>query len=359
MRRRDFLFGISASAITAGCASVPQSAAILGSPVPPVLVSRDRIIETIVGLRPYRTGGFRLAAEPFLGKALVHNYGHGGDGVSLSWGCSTIAAEMAYATGQEDIAIIGAGVMGLTTARILAGWGRRVTIYADKQPPDTTSNIAGALILIPDSYRRINPTAETHAQDARVSALSRAGFYPYVDHPSYGVKRVNHHFLGGPDSAEGALPDQTFLGRHDRSKFSAIHVTPSIYLAALMRDLAVAGVTIQQCCFQAAIELADLSEQTIVNCCGLGAGTLFLDEDVFPIRGQLTLLKPQPEIDYAYIASQPGGNLYMFPREDSIVLGGARDRGDYSLEVKEEQVTRMMDGHVAIAKFARGRPAFA
>ena len=45
------------------------------------------VIETITGLRPDRPS-VRLEAEP-LGRGLcVHNYGHGGNGVTLSWGCA-------------------------------------------------------------------------------------------------------------------------------------------------------------------------------------------------------------------------------------------------------------------------------
>jgi D-amino-acid oxidase len=46
-----------------------------------------------VGLRPYRPE-VRLEAEPLDGGVLWHNYGHGGAGVSLAWGC---AAEIAAA----------------------------------------------------------------------------------------------------------------------------------------------------------------------------------------------------------------------------------------------------------------------
>jgi glycine/D-amino acid oxidase-like deaminating enzyme len=56
----------------------------------------------------------------------------------------------------------------------------------------------------------------------------------------------------------------------------------------------------------------------IVNCTGLGAATLFGDQTLYPIKGQLTILLPQPEV--GYIALPP--DLYMFPRSDGIVLGG-------------------------------------
>ena len=54
----------------------------------PVKVARNRIIRTVVGLRPYRKEGFVVEAERMGSKLLVHNYGHGGAGVTLSWGTS-------------------------------------------------------------------------------------------------------------------------------------------------------------------------------------------------------------------------------------------------------------------------------
>ena len=46
-----------------------------------------KIIEDIVGLRPGRTE-VRLEKEQIFGKTIIHNYGHGGSGVTLSWGCA-------------------------------------------------------------------------------------------------------------------------------------------------------------------------------------------------------------------------------------------------------------------------------
>ncbi|MCH9728550.1 MAG: FAD-binding oxidoreductase [Actinomycetia bacterium] len=46
-----------------------------------------------VGLRPFRTAGVRVEAQP--GTRIVHNYGHGGAGVTLSWGCAGQVADIA------------------------------------------------------------------------------------------------------------------------------------------------------------------------------------------------------------------------------------------------------------------------
>lgn len=52
------------------------------------------VLEHRAALRPVRTPGVRLEAEPTAGGLLVHNYGHGGSGVTLSWGCAEEATEL-------------------------------------------------------------------------------------------------------------------------------------------------------------------------------------------------------------------------------------------------------------------------
>tara|TARA_B110000438_G_scaffold303164_1_gene363468 strand:+ start:511 stop:1452 length:942 start_codon:yes stop_codon:yes gene_type:complete len=52
------------------------------------------IIEDMVGLRPGRSE-VRLEKELVFGRPLIHNYGHGGSGVTLSWGCADDVVELA------------------------------------------------------------------------------------------------------------------------------------------------------------------------------------------------------------------------------------------------------------------------
>ena len=142
-------------------------------------------------------------------------------------------------------------------------------------------------------------------------------------------------------------------------KFRTIMVDPELYLTALMRDLSEMGARFWTLKFTALGDLARLPHPALVNCSGLGAGPLFGDENIVPVRGQLTLLKPQPEIDYSYISRQPGGVLYMFPRRGNIVLGGTHEHGNDNLLPMPEETERQLRGHAELMANFSGIPNIA
>ena len=60
-----------------------------------------------------------MRAEGLGDKTLVHNYGHGGAGITLSWGSSHLATTLGLGRHRGAVAVLGAGIMGLTTARLV------------------------------------------------------------------------------------------------------------------------------------------------------------------------------------------------------------------------------------------------
>ena len=80
-----------ASRLSPATATADRPALVL----PTVRASWDRVIRTTVGLRPYRPAGFVLRATKLDDTLLLHNYGHGGTGHSLSWGCAAVVADLA------------------------------------------------------------------------------------------------------------------------------------------------------------------------------------------------------------------------------------------------------------------------
>ena len=162
--RRTFVAG--STALLSGCATVggrPRSFSHC-TPLAPVNVDASRIIRTVAGLRPYRRSGFVVRAEALGTKRLVHNYGHGGAGITMSWGSSKLATELGLPGHSGPVAVLGAGVMGLSTARLVQEAGFPVTLYAAALPPDTTSNIAGGQFHPFGLFKQDSVTPEWKAQ---------------------------------------------------------------------------------------------------------------------------------------------------------------------------------------------------
>lgn len=367
INRRDFLRG---AAVTGAALIAARSALAFDTKrhFAPVNVARNRIIREVVGLRPYRPSGFVVDAQRFGSKLLVHNYGHGGGGMSLSWGTASLAVDMArdFLIAHKQprpahFAVLGCGVSGLSTARLLQrrfqnGPGT-VTIYAKDLPPDTTSNIAGAHWSPTTVFETSTP--KFNEQFRLASRISNRAFQLLVG-PEYGIRWIDtfelirneaslgRELAGGNDlypQFEIHRDPENYFGAPFVRQYSTMLIEPSIYLSALLRDFYIAGGRVVVKEFRSRQELARLREPVIFNCTGLGSRVLFDDEELTPVRGQLEILLPQPEIDYCYLG--PG---YMFPRHDGIILGGTWDHDNWSLTPDPEQATGILETHMQIMK---------
>jgi len=324
----------------------------------PVRVSEDRVIRTVVGLRPFRRSGFLVRADTQDDKLLIHNYGHGGGGVSLSWGTAELAAELAMASAQRQAAVVGCGVIGLSTARLLQDHGFAVTIYARDLPPNTTSNIAGAQWFPVTVVDADQATAAFEAQFVRASRFANRYFQTMVG-ARYGISWRENYSISTQTNVPSSggswewshlhdllirtdlSPDESPFPSFRVSHFLSMHIEPSIYLPAVLQDFRIAGGRVVVREFPDAHSIIGLAEPVIVNCTGLAAGKLFGDPDVIPIKGQLTVLAPQPEVDYITVGP---GDLYMMPRQDGIILGGTHERGEWSLEPNAAETARILRG---------------
>ncbi len=90
-----------------------------------------------------------------------------------------------------------------------------------------------------------------------------------------------------------------------------------------------------------------MPEGLVFNCTGLGARDLFGDTGMVPVRGQLAILLPQPEIRHAYT----GRVGYMFPRPDGILLGGTYERGEWDATPQADDIAGIVAAH---ARFNAG-----
>ena len=366
--RRAFLRSAAAlgvAGLAAGCerhriaSSPPLVPTLSGRPLAPVLVAPEREIRTTVGLRPFRPSGFVVRAEKFDDTLVVHNYGHGGGGITLSWGTARLAVDLAAQGYSGAVAVLGCGAVGLATARLLQEAGLPVTIYAEKLPPQTTSNMAGGQwfpFLVSDYGKRTGTFLEQFLQAARFAYIR----YQTMIGPRFGVRWIRNYFLQHqafqeesllglqsplsslmPELRELSPREHPFQGYEHVRQFDTMLIEPPVYLAAMLDEFHLAGGKLVVRKMQAINDITALSEKLVFNCTGLGAKALFNDDELTPVKGQLTVLLPQPEVDYTVLPE----DLYMFPRSDGILLGGTHESGVWSLEPNLEAKQRILEGH--------------
>jgi glycine/D-amino acid oxidase-like deaminating enzyme len=356
--RRRFLTGAGAAAVLGaleGCRFVRGT-----RDAPPRLrlsrlqASVDRITRITVCTRPFRAEGPRLDVEKIGTKTVVHNYGHGGSGWSLSWGSGAIATANAMATGERDIAVIGCGALGLTTALQLQRAGARVTIYAKDLPPNVRSSFATGLYT-PDSRICLEKHAtpafkQTWEQMARQSFQTYQSFLGLSGTP---VEFVDSYFVSDdapsqrrsptPDSrpafaelGQELIPDlfprivdfepgSHSLGSRYLHRFTQLMFNLTAYTRTLMADFAANGGKIEITEFRTPAEFARLKERTLVNATGYGARALFGDQSIVPVRGQLARTMPEGDVGYGLFYK----NVGFVPRRDGLVFQVAGENDYY------------------------------
>jgi len=347
--RRGFAAAGSA-ALVSGCATVGTRPRADCTPLVPVNVDASRVIRTVVGLRPYREAGFVVRGEALGDKTLVHNYGHGGAGITLSWGSSRLATNLGLPGNSGPVAVIGSGALGLTTARLVQEAGFPVTIYAKALPPHTTSNIAGGQIEAAYLYKDEAVTPAWRVQLLAAMDYSWRRWQIMVG-DEYGIRWLpTYEEIDElkPSPMDPYYPATKRLSRAEHPfpldnivRYETMYVETGHFLRQTMRDIQIAGGAFNVREFATPQDIAALPEKLVFNCTGLGSRDLFGDQDLHPLRGQLAILLPQPEIRYAL----SGGPGYMFPRADGIILGGTAERDVFDPNPDPAAIARLIARH--------------
>jgi glycine/D-amino acid oxidase-like deaminating enzyme len=295
--------------------------------------------------RPFRAEGPRLDVEQFGSQTVVHNYGHGGSGWSLSWGSSTIAVGNALATGQRRIGVIGCGALGLTSAILAQRAGAAVTIYAKELPPETRSTLATGSFT-PDSRICLADQA-TPVFKQRWQQMARTSFKAYTNLlglPGNPVEWVDTYMLTDvphgqsqqqvsastiqfaeleadliPDlltRADDLAPDAHPFAPPYARRTSELMFNLTAYQRLLMDEFLLNGGKIEIIELHSPQDFALLPPKVLINATGYGARALLKDQSVVPVRGQLARLIPQPEVHYAFLYD----HVYFLPRRDGFVV---------------------------------------
>ena len=319
-------------AMTRAAAAQTASVPLMDRPpaLVPIRAHPDRIYDIKCCLRPFRTKGFNLSVEQIGDATVIHNYGHYGSGWCLSWGSADMQVQKAMSLSPKKIAVVGSGIIGLTSALVALRAGAQVTIYARELLPRTRSYRAngvwgvGTVALASDAPPNLGDTWE------KMARTSFKYMRPYVGMAGKPIDWVDHYTLSDTpfDAPPPPLPPMAngeerpvFYDMGDRIRdldsipqvltpdanpFPVPYATRatkmfwnfSEYGYLLNREFFDRGGKIVIRDFHSPSELAHLPEKVIINCPGFAARDWWKDKAMIPVRGQTEWLIPQPEVQY-------------------------------------------------------------
>lgn len=234
------------------------------------------------------------------------------------------------------VRVVGAGVVGLTSALRLAQAGHAVDVVAAGTGDRTTSSVAAALWY---PYR-----AYPEADVTRWSATTYRVLCGLTADPSAGVRMRRGRELFRRHTPDpwwrAAVPELARVaaerlpaGYVDGYELTVPVVDMGRHLPWLLDQLAAAGVAVR------AGSVADLAGafadvDVVVNCTGLGARELVGDPTLTPVRGQVVVVAQFGLTEWLLDQNDPEHLLYIVPRSDTVLLGGTAEEGDEELDVR-------------------------
>jgi len=269
------------------------------------------------------------------------------------------------------VTVVGAGVIGLTSAIRLLEAGFGVEIVALQRSPDTTSNVAAGLWY---PYK---------AGGTRVAGWALATLEMYrtlADNADTGVRFVDCKSFAPPDEARPfwADADVDYSDSLDAAgpDGKSIHIVTarlpvaqsSRFMPWLESRVNALGGTIRLV-DRAVTDISEVGPHVVVNCSGLGSRMLCDDPSVAPIRGAVVRMAGTGIEECIADDLDPDLPTYIIPGDGYCVLGGYAQQDRWDLDVTEEETRdivarcarldrRVLDGRIVgrAAGLRPGRP---
>ncbi|HUN06519.1 MAG TPA: FAD-dependent oxidoreductase [Aggregatilineales bacterium] len=258
----------------------------------------------------------------------------------------------------RPVIVVGAGVMGLSSAVRLLEAGREVRVITRDLPLQTTSVVAGAIW---------HPYAVQPMERAmHWGAVALQQFYRLLDVPEAGVSLiplrevyeypVERHWATDYLRRVDAIPANDLPpGMASGFVLEMPVVQMPMYLPWLVAQVEQLGGKLEQRTLTSLDELAS-PEVLVINCSGLGSRDIAGDTSMFPIRGQVAKVAA-PTVREGYLSEWGDHKVtYIFPRPDGVILGGVSQRGNENLSVSEADAAEIQQRCAAINPALRDAP---
>jgi D-amino-acid oxidase len=220
-----------------------------------------------------------------------------------------------------DVLVLGAGVIGLTTAVTLAEAGHRVRVWSRDELADTTSAVAGAI------WGRGPGALGPAERVAAWSEVTLAVLTELAADPDSGVRLATGVEATRDEvlpPAEGAVPCEPPPGYRVAHRVTAPVVDMPRHLAHLAARFAAAGGVTERRAVRALSDAVGVAP-VLVNCLGVAAHQVVPDERVRPVRGQHVVVA-NPGLDGFFVqrTDEPVWASF-FAHGDRVVLGGVAE----------------------------------
>ncbi|KAM0747430.1 FAD dependent oxidoreductase [Meredithblackwellia eburnea MCA 4105] len=251
------------------------------------------------------------------------------------------------------VVVVGAGVIGLSTAITLQQAGKKVMIVAEFMPGDPkhiryTSCWAGAhhvSVAGPEDHQMHRFDMETFQVMSKM--LRDDPDAPLMFRPQIEYRTFERNLVNGVDQLsliakyspnfrmleKSELPPDIPFG----ATFDTLMIDTPSYLPYILKKFTDAGGVVIRSTLKSLTDvfqlppLRNLSIAAVVNCTGLGARELVKDQKVFPTRGQLVIVRA-PWIKEGVMRLGPKGSgiyTYTIPRKSgNVIIGGTADAND-------------------------------
>ena len=240
---------------------------------------------------------------------------------------------------NDSVIVVGAGIVGATTAWRLAERGWEVELWSDVDWAETTSAVAAAI------WRpyRVEPEIDVLRWSRRTLEI----YQELARSPDTGVTMVPGLELGRapmPDPGwAAALPSFTHAGADrlppgyvDALAYTAPVIAMNTHLPWLIDQVRQMGVQVRR---QRVTDLSALGRSFphVVNATGLGARSLVPDPGVYPVRGQVLRLTNPGLTEFRLDYDHPDGLTYVVPRGADVIVGGTDQENNWNTEVDDDE----------------------